>query len=79
MNKQIFKELNQIKIIQNNKCLTEPFLQKENNLFINKWLCLQKIVKENQILEKIIEKQHSDNNEQMKKYILDKPFFLYPI
>ena len=32
-------------------------------------LNLQKIIKESQSLEKIIEKQHKDNFEQMKKYI----------
>ena len=38
---------------------------------INKWLNLQKILKESQSLEKIIEKQHLDNYDQMKKYIHD--------
>ena len=38
---------------------------------INKWLNLQKILKESQSLEKIIEKQHFDNYTKMKQYIQD--------
>ena len=50
---------------------SEIWHQKDINSIINKWLNLQKILKESQSLEKIIEKQHLDNYSQMKKYIHD--------
>ena len=42
---------------------------KQTDLTINKWLNLQKILKENQSLEKIIETQHLENFNKMKEYI----------
>lgn len=41
------------------------------NSTINKWLNLQKLLKESQILEKIIQKQHLNNFNQMKIDIHD--------
>ena len=49
--------------------VTDSYFYKNIETTINKWLNLQKIIKESQSLEKIIEKQHKDNFEQMKKYI----------
>ena len=49
--------------------VTDLYINKNLDVTINKWLNLQKIIKENQSLKKIIEKQHSDNYDQMKKYI----------
>ena len=42
---------------------------KKIDLTINKWLNLQKILKENQSLEKIIETQHLENFNKLKEYI----------
>ena len=50
---------------------TEPLFQNSIDSIINKWLSLQKILKESQSLERIIERQHLDNYNQMKKYIQD--------
>ena len=52
--------------------LSDTLLYKEIDATINKWLNLQKIIKESQSLEKIIEKQHKDNFEQMKKWVREK-------
>ena len=64
-------ENTEIKIPSNIQDLSEQTFQKNIYPIINKWLSLQRILKENQILEKIIEKQHSDNNKEMKNYILN--------
>ena len=47
--------------------LYESVMQKNVDTVINNWLSLQKIVKENQTLQKVIQKQHNDNMEQLKK------------
>ena len=61
----------QTKISLSDTQLSEPLFQKDIYSIINKWIDLQKILKESQSLEKIIEKQHLDNYKQMKKYIDD--------
>ena len=61
----------QTKVSSKDIQLTDSFFRKDINSIINKWLNLQKILKESQSLEKIIEKQHLDNYGQMKKYIHD--------
>ena len=59
----------QTKVSSKDIQLTDSFFRKDINSIINKWLNLQKILKESQSLEKIIEKQLSENIVQMKNYI----------
>ena len=61
----------QTKVSSKDIQLTDSFFRKDINSIINKWINLQKILKESQSLEKIIEKQHLDSYDQMKKYIHD--------
>ena len=51
-----------------NESVIDTFFNKNIDITINRWLELQKIIKENQSLEKIIEKQHTENFNEMKKY-----------
>ena len=51
--------------------LSESLFQKQIDSTIDKWSNLQKILKENQSLEKNIEKQHLENYNQMKQYLND--------
>ena len=63
----------QTKFSSVNTELTESLIQRNINIdsVINKWITIQKILKEGQNLEKIIEKQHLDAFEQIKKNIHD--------
>ena len=49
--------------------LSDTFLYKEIDATINKWLNLQKIIKESQSLENIINQQHIEKINQLKGYI----------
>ena len=51
--------------------LSDTLLYKEIDATINKWLNLQKIVKESQSLENIISQENEGKIEQMKKHIND--------
>ena len=51
-----------------NESENDTFFNKNIDITINKWLNLQKIIKGSQNLEKIIEKQHTENFNEMKKY-----------
>ena len=64
----IFKE-SISKSILCDSVISDAFLYKNIDATINKWLNLQKIIKESQSLEKIIEKQHTENLSQLKKDI----------
>ena len=63
----------QTKFSSVNTELTESLIQRNINIdsVINKWITIQKILKEGQNLEKIIEKQHLDAFGQIKKNIHD--------
>ena len=65
----IYTESIQTKASFSDTEFTESLSQKNIDSTINKWLSLQKILKESKSLERIIEKQHIDNYNQMKKYI----------
>ena len=56
-------------IYSNDSKSTKLINIKQIDFTINKWLNLQKILKENQSLEKIIETQHLENFNKMKEYI----------
>ena len=65
------RESQKTKVSSNDIGLSEPFFQKNIESTINKWIDLQNILKESQSLQKIIEKQHLTNYEQMVKCIYD--------
>ena len=71
MQNSMYRESLQTRISSVDLDLPETSLIKNIDLVINNWVGMQKILKEGQNLEKIIEKQHLDVFDQIKKYIQD--------